>query len=61
MLIGNKLDQEIDRQVSVNMGKAMAEEHSWLFMEISAMWDVNEAFEALAVHILEEVYQIKIA
>ncbi|GFS10588.1 Ras-related protein Rab-7L1 [Elysia marginata] len=57
MLVGNKCDLETQRQVSTEEGKQMAAELGVLFMETSALEDVNveDAFVSLIQSIKEIV------
>ncbi|MFQ6627897.1 hypothetical protein Gotur_007489 [Gossypium turneri] len=54
MLVGNKCDLETIRDVSVEEGKALAEEHDLFFMETSALdsTNVKKAFEL----VIREIY-----
>ncbi|KAK9158657.1 hypothetical protein Scep_005231 [Stephania cephalantha] len=55
MLVGNKVDKDIDRAVSKEEGIALAEEHGCLFLECSAKTqkNVHQCFEELALKILD--------
>ncbi|KAK9124111.1 hypothetical protein Sjap_013713 [Stephania japonica] len=55
ILVGNKVDKDIDRAVSKEEGIALAEEHGCLFLECSAKTqkNVHQCFEELALKILD--------
>ncbi|KAG9449537.1 hypothetical protein H6P81_009502 [Aristolochia fimbriata] len=55
MLVGNKVDKENERAVTVEEGKAFAQEYGCLFLECSAKTreNVEYCFEELALKILE--------
>ena len=57
MLVGNKVDCEDQRVVSVEQGQKLADEHGILFEETSAAKSVKvrESFEVL----LRKVYEMK--
>lgn len=55
MLVGNKCDLESTRNISVEEGKALAEEQGLFFMETSALdsTNVRTAFEL----VIKEIYK----
>ena len=57
LLVGNKIDMEDEREVSVDEGKAMAEKYNAVFFETSAKTgeSVEGVFECLAKDILVKI------
>ncbi len=57
LLIGNKCDWEARRVVSKEKGDALARNQNVAFLEASAKtnYNIDEAFETLARHILKKV------
>ncbi|KAF9597522.1 hypothetical protein IFM89_019436 [Coptis chinensis] len=55
MLVGNKVDRDIEREVTREEGIALAQEHKCIFIECSAktQQNVQQCFEELALKILE--------
>ncbi|KAL5709766.1 Ras-related protein RABC2a [Ranunculus cassubicifolius] len=55
MLVGNKVDRDVEREVSREEGIALAQQHKCIFLECSAKTQVNvqQCFEELALKILE--------
>lgn len=55
MLVGNKVDRDIEREVSREEGIALAQAHKCIFLECSAKSQekVQQCFEELALKILE--------
>uniref|UniRef100_A0A4W3H3Y1 Uncharacterized protein n=1 Tax=Callorhinchus milii TaxID=7868 RepID=A0A4W3H3Y1_CALMI len=57
VLIGNKCDLQVERGVTLDKGKQLAQEHDMQFFETSAKDDINieQAFSALAEEIIKKI------
>lgn len=55
MLVGNKLDEDSERQITIEMGEELATKLKIPFFETSAKENVNitEVFETLVRHVLK--------
>lgn len=55
LVVANKVDKQIEREVARDQGSAFARQHGTLFVETSAKANtaVNQAFEELVAKILE--------
>lgn len=59
MIIGNKLDMKVNREVTVEEGRAYANSKGMVFMETSAKLDTNveKVFEVIAWLVYEQVQE----
>ncbi|XP_065918332.1 uncharacterized protein [Dysidea avara] len=60
LLVGNKLDQESERQISYEECQKVAEEHGFTYVEVSAKtgYNINKAFQMLSALISKDPWRL---